>query len=221
MLSQILFITVVDRGHAEALLKQMQAFSVGGGVVVLGEGTISNPWLEILGLNESQKDIIFLPIPAGFEDSLHQLMRKEFKLHKRHRGISFSLPLSHFQRMHFRESNMRIDPKNYQYHCIICILERGKAKDCVYHAQKAGASGGTILHGRGAGVPQDSFFELLLEPQKDIVFFIVATDIVNQVQEEIATKMELEKQGQGIIFALPVNKATGLYQAEEKAGESK
>lgn len=220
MLAQTLFITVVDRGRAESTLQQMQAFSVGGGVVMLGEGTVSNKWLEILGLNESQKDVIFLPIPSSFEDSLHELMLKNFKLHKRRRGIAFSLPLSHFQRLRFIDEEMRIDPSTYKYHCIISILEQGRAKDCVIHAKNAGATGGTILHGRGAGVPQDSFFDLLIEPQKEIVFFIVPTEIVHRVQEEIVEKMHLEEEGQGIIFALPVNRATGLYQADEKIGES-
>lgn len=220
MLAQTLFITVVDRGQAESILQKTQAFSVGGGVVMPGEGTISNKWLEILGLNESQKDVIFLPILSSLEDPLHELMLKEFKIHKRRRGISFSLPLSHFQRLRFTQDQMRLDPARYKYHCIISILEQGKAKDCVEHAKNAGAPGGTILHGRGAGVPQDRFFNLLIEPKKEIVFFVVPTEIVDRVQEEIVIKMQLEEEGQGIIFALPVTRATGLFETDAKVGAS-
>lgn len=216
MLPESLFITIVSRGRSEAVLKQLQAFGLGGGVVMLGEGTVFNRWLEILGLNESQKDVIFLPLPKSLEGDLHDLMLKNFKLNRRHRGISFSLPLSQFQYMDYSKKGKRIDPSSYDYHCIIAILEEGKARQCVSHARGAGSSGGTIIRGHGAGVPQDSFFQLFVEPGKDLVFFIVSTAIKDAVEEEIASKMNLYDEDQGVIFSLPVSLATGLYQERSK-----
>lgn len=216
MLPQHLFVTVVNRGQSEAVLQHLQVFGVGGGVVMPGEGTVFNKGLEFFGLNESLKDIIFLPVPLGFEEALHEHMLKKFKLHRRHRGIAFSLPLSRFQRLSFQEDRLRRDPYSYEYHCLITILERTKAKECVHHAQEAGASGGTILHGRGAGIPRDSLFELLIEPQKDVVFFILPTAILENVQKAITTHMHLEEEGRGILFALPVHRVTGLFSRDEE-----
>lgn len=212
MLPQTIFVSVVNKGQSEAVLKQMQAFGLGGGVVFLGEGTVFNKWLEFFGLNESQKDLIFMPISSSFEDTLHELMRKHFKIDKKHRGISFSLPLTQFQSITYYEKGQRPDPASCDYQCIISILDKGQAKDCVLHAREAGAAGGTIIPGRGAGVPQDSFFDLLVEPQKDLVFFIVSSPIADRVQDQIIEKMQLNQEGKGVIFSLPVTRATGLFR---------
>lgn len=216
MLPEKLFISVVNKGRSESVLRQLQGFGLAGGVVMLGEGTIFNRWLEILGLNESQKDVIFLPIPANLEKPLHELMLKDFKINRRHRGISFSLPMSQFQHMVYGSEDRRVLPDHYSHHCLIVILEESRAKECVGYAREAGSRGGTIIHGHGAGVPQDSFFQLFVEPRKDLVFFIVPTEIKDRIEKTITTKMNLEEEGQGVIFSLPVSQASGLYQGRDK-----
>ena len=77
--------------------------------------------------------------------------------------------------------------------------------------------GGTIIHGRGAGVPaEESFFDLVIEPQKDIVFILVPTEKAAHIRKVVVEEMNLDKPGNGILFVLPVTRATGLYQAKEE-----
>lgn len=221
-MQQVLFTAVVDRGRAQSVLKELRALGIGGGVILLGEGTVSNKWLEFFGLNETHKDVIFLPVPALYEESLHEMMLRTFKIARKRRGIAFSMPMRRFQRMKFWEDDMRVDPGVYPYHCIVTILNKGDSHACVEAARKAGVSGGTIIHGRGAGVPQDSVFNILFEPEKEIVFHLVPTGNVRQIRDALVDAMDLDQPGRGILFVLPVSRATGLYDpsATEPSSEA-
>ena len=45
-------------------------------------------------------------------------------------------------------------------------VEKGKNREIIKTAREAKARGGTIIHGRGAGEPQDYYFPIHVEPQK-------------------------------------------------------
>ncbi len=217
MPNQSLFMAVVDRGRAEDVLNELRAFGVGNGVVLFGEGTVSNRWLEILGLDETQKEVILLTVSERLEEAMHEMMLQSFKINKRRRGIAFSIPLNRYNRVRYWPADQRVPKDQFPYHCIVTILDEGKSRDFVKVARDAGAPGGTIIHGRGAGVPaEESFFDLVIEPQKDIVFILVPTEKAAHIRQVVVEEMNLDKPGNGILFVLPVTRATGLYQAKEE-----
>ena len=93
--------------------------------------------------------------------------------------------------------------------------------DTVVEAGKsAGATGATIISGRGTGIHEaSSFFGLTLESQTDIIMFLIEEHIVNSVLEAISTAGEFEKPGTGIAFVMPVDKVVGLESQIEKFKE--
>ena len=99
MNNQTLFISVLNRGKAEQVLSEMRIFGLTGGVVLLGEGTVSNRFLEILGLEETQKDIVILPIEEKYENAVHEMMLENFNIDRKRSGIAFSIPMSRFGRV--------------------------------------------------------------------------------------------------------------------------
>lgn len=215
MTQQSLFLAIVNRGRGEDVLGEMRAFGLNGAVIFLGEGTISNRFLEILGLEETQKDVIYMPVPAMLEDSLHEMMLATFDLRQKNRGIAFSMPLSRFGTEQYLDEGERFDPRSFEYHCIVVIVDRGRSRDCLRAARKAGAGGGTIVHGRGAGVPADSYFPIMVEPQKDIVLLLTPTSDVLRIRKAVVEELELNKPGNGILFVMPISRATGLYTGKE------
>ncbi|HPY56046.1 MAG TPA: hypothetical protein PK656_03440, partial [Sedimentibacter sp.] len=108
-----------------------------------------------------------------------------------------------------REIHREFNPSHY---CIMTIVDKGKSKDCIKSAKAAGARGGTIMHGHGAGVPMDYYFPLIIEPQKDIVMVLTPKDNLTAIMDKIIADLELYKEGKGVIFALPVIKISGLIE---------
>lgn len=212
---QKLFIAIVDRGRADQILHELRAFSPSGALVLYGEGTTPNRVLEILGLDRTQKELILMTIPEDLEQSLHEVMLQNFKFHKKNRGIAFSLPLNQFQAAIYNPENLRAELQDYPFHLIVTILDRGASHDCVAIARENGAPGSTVIHGRGAGVPHNTAFDLLIEPQKDIVLSLTPSPLVKQVSSALISELDLNNPASGLLFALPVSLATGLYSSTE------
>jgi nitrogen regulatory protein PII len=99
------------------------------------------------------------------------------------------------------------------------IVDKGRSKACIKAARAGGAKGGTLVRGRGAGVPMDFYYPLVIEPQKDIVLVVSTKEKAASIEERIFTDLELGKPGNGILFTLPVTQATGLYESRSEEGE--
>jgi nitrogen regulatory protein PII len=76
---------------------------------------------------------------------------------------------------------------------------------------KAGARGGTVLMGRGAGRnEQEKIFGVSIEPEKEILLSVVSADRADAILAEIVRAAELNEVGRGIAFVLPVDKVAGV-----------
>ena len=87
----------------------------------------------------------------------------------------------------------------------------GYAEDIMSVARKAGATGGTILHGRGTAREEDGkFFGLTIVPEKDILLILAGTDKSRDILEAIRTSEFLQQEGLGIAFCSGVEEFVPL-----------
>ena len=98
-----------------------------------------------------------------------------------------------------------------KYELIISIVKRGYSDFVVDAARDAGATGGTIIHGRGTGSPEiEKFFGITISPEKEIVIILVGQNIKENVLRAINKAAGLETKGMGIAFTMPVSDVVGL-----------
>ena len=55
-------------------------------------------------------------------------------------------------------TSFSLEEEDFSSSLIMTIVEKGKGREIIKAARKAKARGGTMIHGRGAGVPQDYYF---------------------------------------------------------------
>lgn len=78
-------------------------------------------------------------------------------------------------------------------------------------AKKAGATGATIIPGRGTGVQEaHTFFGLTLEERRDIIIGLVAEHLLDPIMDAVAKAGEFARPGTGIAFVLDVENVRGL-----------
>ena len=208
-----LFFVILSRGKANAVLRKAKDCGATGGTIFLGEGTVQNKLSDKLGLTEMHKEILMISSSNELSDKLHDTLSEEFALCRMDKGIAFTIPFKRWPLKPFGEEKASPpDDIDSPFFCIITIVDKGRSKDCIKSARAAGARGGTLIHGRGAGIPTDFYFPLVIEPQKDIVMIITPKDKVTMIREKIFFDLELGKAGNGIIFTLPVSRATGLFE---------
>jgi nitrogen regulatory protein PII len=217
MKGNTLFFAVVDRGKANRLLHAVQACGAKGGTIFLGEGTMQSPLLDMLGINQVRKEILMTAVPDGVSDKLYETLTREFKLHKKYKGIAFTTP---FRRWSPDAHAIPVTDRagDAPWRCLMTVVDQGRGHACMKVAREAGAAGGTIVHAHGAGVPKDFYFPLMVEPQKDVVMIVVPAGRADAIRNAIYTGMELAKPGKGIIFTLPVLNTVGLYQKDRREG---
>ena len=87
---------------------------------------------------------------------------------------------------------------------IVTIVRKGWGSSVLQASVKAGARGGTVLLGRGAGVHEhEKIFGMSIEPEKEIVLTIVQNDQVEAILGEIVRAAELNAAGHGMAFVVP------------------
>ena len=94
---------------------------------------------------------------------------------------------------------------------IVTIVRKGWGSSVLQASVKAGARGGTVVFGRGAGIHEhEKIFGMSIEPEKEIVLTIVQEDQVDAILDEIVRAAELEAAGHGMAFVVPVHRIVGV-----------
>lgn len=94
---------------------------------------------------------------------------------------------------------------------ILCIVNTGFSEIVMDAAKEVGARGGTVIHARGtANKEAEEFFHITIQPDKEIVMILVASEIKDKVLHAIYQSAGLKSEGQGIAFSMPVNHVVGL-----------
>lgn len=104
-----------------------------------------------------------------------------------------------------------------KFDLIVTIVNAGFSDYIIETARQAGASGATIINGRGVGVHEnDSFFGISITPEKEIVIILVLKKDRNKIMKEISESAHLNTPGKGICFSLPVSAVSGINFLMEK-----
>lgn len=98
-----------------------------------------------------------------------------------------------------------------QFKLIMTFVKPSITDSVVDAMKKAGATGATIIPARGTGVHEaKSFFGLSIEPQTDIIVFLVEEHVVESLMKVIHLAGKFDKPGTGIAFVLPIEHVAGL-----------
>ena len=98
------------------------------------------------------------------------------------------------------------------YALIIAIVNHGYSADAMKAAKKAGATGGTILHGHGvSGKEAAKFFGITINEEKEILMIVARREMKQKIMMSISSEMGMSSPAQGIVFTLPVEDVYGLF----------
>lgn len=210
--AQALFFTVVNKGDANDVLTKAQEYGAAGGMIFIGEGTVRSKVLQKFGLMETQKEILMISASTDICSLMHKKLSTDFEFHRRNKGIAFTIP---FMRFGFHLETIE-DISDSPYSCIMAVVDKGHAIECLKAARVAGAKGGTILHGTGAGIPVDFYYPITIEPQKDILIIITSKDKTHAIRKSIIQKLGTGKSQSRYVLTLPVTESSGLHENRYK-----
>ena len=89
-----LLITVVNRRKTELFMDLLTAYEVNFQTAVLAQGTAHSEMLYMLGLEESDKSVIFSVVREDVATEALHALEEKFHTVKRGKGIAFTIPMS-------------------------------------------------------------------------------------------------------------------------------
>ena len=102
-----------------------------------------------------------------------------------------------------------------EYDLVIAIIGRGFSDYVVSAARDAGATGATIVYGRGTADVDKYVMGISLQPEREVVLILVKKDERRKIMQEIADKTSLLEEGRSLCFSLPVDDVYGLTKVAE------
>ena len=201
-----LLISIVPHDSGELITNAAKSAGAGGGTITMGRGTASNGVLQLLGLGDTSKDIVYIIIKENLKEAVYNEIIKASEK-KSHFGVIFTLNTPDFIRAgHLDEKSdgakgeeIMKNEKNYQM--INIIVNKGYAEDAMAAARKAGAGGGTIIGARGTAKEGDAaFFGMKIVPEKEMLMILVPAEKKNDIVSAITELPCFAETGSGIIF---------------------
>ncbi|MDD3706083.1 MAG: DUF1538 domain-containing protein [Clostridiaceae bacterium] len=99
-----------------------------------------------------------------------------------------------------------IEEGNIQHDCILVVANRGFAERVIEVARQSGATGATIIRGRGTDEDQKVMLPVInieLQPEKEIVLLITGTHVSESVADSVLRDTQLEQDGEVSVFISP------------------
>ena len=101
----------------------------------------------------------------------------------------------------------------FAHEIIVSIVNTGFSDAVMDAAKSAGARGGTVMSARGtADKEAEKFFNISIQPEKELVMIIVPTEIRDKVLQALYKAVGIGTPAQGIAFAMPVDSVVGLKE---------
>jgi len=176
--------------------------------------------MDIFGLGSKDKDII---ISLGSEDVVKDMMANfgtTFVSHSKYGGLMIVLQTSAANRILAEILSFNIDKnlekgtgsmKNEHHNNLIIIsVNEGYSEDVMHVAKKAGATGGTVIKGRLENIEQLADIgktAVDVDGEREILCILAPLKTSAQIMEDVNKEFGITSAANGVIFAIPTEKA--------------
>lgn len=224
-----LLITIVNRDRGQVAVDILLKEGVLFHRIALGRGTAETEILDLLGIGDTPKDIIFSVLPSEGTRKAMRRLRNTLRFDNPGHGIAFTVPINsvagHRTLKHLggmREECAALDAAPVQkektmdekrYDLVIAIVNNGHADEVMDAARSAGARGGTVFHARGAGIKEaEKFFGIMIQPEKEMLFILTTHEVKRDVMEAICQHCGITTDAHGMVFSVPAYDVMGVAQ---------
>lgn len=223
--SLYLMTTIVDRKIAK---KYVDLYNETGKTVLfitLGTGTASSEVMDYLGLDSSEKAVIFsVQEQEGWQET-KKLLQKKLQIDGPGGGIAFTVPLSSIggkktlqfllEKEEYRKEE-ESTLKDTTHELIVVISDQGYVDLIMEAARGAGAYGGTVIHAKGTGMEvAEKFMGVSLAAEKEMTFIVAKKEQKNDIMKAIMEHAGTDSKAKSVVFSLPVTDTAGLRLIED------
>lgn len=219
-------ITIAARKKLPQFLQVYKDRGVLTNYITLGHGTARSDMLRVLGLDNSEKAVIFSFVTDESWNLLKEDMINKLYINVPNTGIAVKVPMSSVGGK--RELGYLLCSQSYEKgeesvmketttELLVVIANQGYNNLVMDAARDAGAAGGTVIHARGTGTERaEMFFGVSLASEKDVILIVTRHEQKNAIMSAIMEKAGMESPAKAICLSLPVNGTAGIRTIDRK-----
>lgn len=217
--------TIVNRKQFKKYFRLYQEEQLQVMFVTLGAGTASGDILDYLGLESTEKAVMFHVLEESAWEKAKKDLRHKLQIDAPGEGIAFVVPLSSIggrKALQFLSGNQDFQKeeesvlKDTVYELIVVIANQGYTELAMDAARSAGAYGGTVIHAKGTGMEQaEKFMGVSLASEKEIIFIVAKKEQKNDIMKAVMEQAGMQSKAKSIVFSLPVTDTAGLRLMED------
>lgn len=221
-------VTITGRDQGERFSSMHKSEKLPVILVTLGKGTASSEVLDYLGLEESDKIVLFTAVTGEVWKQVKKGMETKLNIDVPGTGISFIVPVSSMggkKTLQFLLAGQEFEKeeetvlKETEYELIIVVSNFGYTNMVMDAAREAGAGGGTVIHAKGTGMEKaEKFLGVSLAAEKEIIFIVARTEKKKKIMKAVMENAGMESKAKSIVFSLPVADTAGLRISEDWEG---
>ena len=211
-------ITICNPKSLELLTEICSGLELAMTTVLHGRGTAVKSMLDILGIESSEKRILFTVADGAKTQKLIELAKERLYIGVPGHGMGVSVPIKSvgggltMAYLNGGDENAKYTPNiNYSYELIVAVTNEGMTDTVMNAARSVGAAGGTVLHGKGTGDSGDErFLNVSIAKEKEIVLIVAKADKKADIMKAVIEKAGPSTEAGTIVFSLPVSDIAGF-----------
>lgn len=222
-----LMTTIIDRNVGKKYSNLYKDEGLRVMFITLGAGTASGDMLDYLGLENTEKMVVFSVLEKDDWKRTKRDLQQKLQIDAPGGGIAFIVPLSSIggkRTLQFLTAGQEFQKeeeselKDTVHELIIVIANQGYIELVMDAARGAGAYGGTVIHAKGTGMEQaEKFMGVSLAAEKEMIFIVAKKEQKNDIMKAVMEKAGMESKAKSIVFSLPVTDTAGLRLLETDA----
>lgn len=211
-------ISIIDPKKLDTLTEICSSLSLRATVVLIGHGTAVRSMLDLLGIESNEKRVVLAV--ASEEKTKELILEQKRKLYigVPGHGVVVSVPIksigggSTVAFLNGGQQAAKHTPEiSYSYEMIVAITNEGRTDMVMNAARSAGATGGTVLHGKGTGgVGEEKFLNVSIAREKEVVLIVSKASQKSAIMKAILQCAGPQTEAGTIVFSLPISEVAGF-----------
>ena len=216
-------ISVVNPGAMDRVCEIAAALDLPQTVTLLGHGTAVQSMLDLLGIESTEKRVIMTVANPEKTRKFIKEMRRQVYIGIPGHGIIMAVPIKSVGggKTLAYLNNGEQQPARYtpelsnRYELIVIVANEGRTDQVMNAARAAGATGGTVLHGKGTGSQNKKFYNVAIAAEKEVILMVAQNDRKAAIMQSVLHHAGPDSEAGAILFSLPVSEVAGFGLMED------
>ena len=222
-----LVMTIISRTRRETMEDIIHGLKLPLALTMLAKGTATSEHLSLHGLAPTEYALVLSVADGEQTRRLMRAAKLRMFIDIPGNGIMLSVPLKSVgggKTMAYLTDNKTVSGEkpdlNTTHELVVVVLNEGCSDMVMAAARPAGATGGTVLQGKGTGAREsEKFLGISLASEKDVVLIVAEKEKKAAIMKAIMEKAGPGTDAAAFCFSLPVTAVEGLRRIEPEDAE--